>query len=135
MEAFIEAFPLPAASREARGARRTWWPRVDVIETEDALTARFELAGFELEDLEVTLDNDLLTVKGTRSPEAPEGAVYRIRELADGTFSRSIRLSDEFDSGGVEAGFSKGILEVMVPKRPEILPRTVQIRSGSTGSN
>ncbi len=131
VEALLETLPLPTAPgfgiREARWTRRPWTPRIDVIETDEALVSRFELAGFRLEDLEVTLDNNLLTIKGTRSSDAPEGAVYRVRELADGDFSRSIRVSDDFDADGVEAGFSNGILEVVVPKRPQVLPRTVRI--------
>ncbi len=134
VEAFLEALPLPAAPgfgvRETRWTRRPWAPRVDVIETDEALVTRYELAGFRLEDLEVTLDSNLLTVKGTRSSDAPEGAVYRVRELADGAFSRSIRVSDDFDPDGVVADFSNGILEIVVPKRPQVLTRTVQIGTG-----
>lgn len=134
VETLLEVLPLPAAPgfgvRETRRTRRPWSPRVDVIETDEALVTRYELAGFRLEDLEVTLDNNLLTVKGTRSSEAPEGAVYRVRELADGSFSRPIRVSDDFDPDGVVAEFSNGILEVVVPKRPQVQTRTVQIRTG-----
>ena len=133
MEALLDVLPLPISPRfglrEDNPARRPWLPRVDAIETQDALTVKYELAGFRLENLEVTLDNNLLTVKGTRSPDTPEGAVYRIRELAEGSFSRSIRVSDDFDPEAVEARFSDGILEIVVRKRPDVLPRTIQIES------
>lgn len=98
-----------------------------MIETQDALVVRYELAGFRLEDLEVTLDDNLLTVKGTRSVDTPEDAVYRVRELAGGTFSRSIQVPDDFDSEDVGARFSNGILEIVVRKRTDVLPRTIQI--------
>lgn len=136
LEALLEVLPDPFAprfgiARGHRAARRSWVPRVDVHETQDALTVRYELAGFRLEDLEVTLDDNLLTVKGTRSSEAPEGAVYRIRELAHGAFSRSIRVSDDFDPEKVGARFSDGLLEIVIRKRPEVQPRTIQIESAS----
>ena len=108
---------------------RVWLPRVDVVETEDALTVSYELPGFELEDLEVTLDSNLLTVKGTRSSDIPEGAVYRVRESAEGAFSRSVRVADQFDTEKVDAKLSKGILEILLRKRPEVLPRTIQIKA------
>lgn len=133
VEALLDVLPLPTAARfglrEGNPTRRPWLPRVDAIETQDALTVKYELAGFRLEDLEVTLDNSLLTVKGTRSAETPEGAAYRIRELAEGSFSRSIRISDDFDPEEVEARFSDGILEIVVRKRPDVLPRTIQIEA------
>ena len=131
MEALLNVLPRSTAARfdlrEGHLSRRTWLPRVDVIETHDALTVRYELAGFRLEDLEVTLDDNLLTVKGTRSQDTPEGAVYRIRELAEGSFSRSVRVSDDFDPEEVGARFSEGILEIVVRKRTEVVPRTIQI--------
>lgn len=131
VEALSEAFPRPAAYRfgfrDGRFAGQTWLPRVDMIESDSSLTVRYELAGFRLEDLEVTLDDNVLTVKGTRSPALSEGAVYRLQELAEGGFSRSIRVSENFDPKRVEAKLSNGILEVILEKRPDVLSRTIEI--------
>lgn len=115
--------------REGQVAPQAWLPRVDIIESDGSLTLRYELAGFRSEDLEVTLDDNLLTVKGTRSPALPEGATYRLQESAEGSFSRSIRVGEEIDSGSVEATFNDGLLEVVLRKRPDVAPRTIPIEA------
>ena len=131
VEALLGAFPRPGGYRfgfrEGRFAHQSWLPKVDIIESGNALTLRYELAGFRLQDLEVTLDDDLLTVKGTRSSFLPDGAAYRLQEVAEGSFSRSIRVGENFDPERVEATFSDGILEVVLEKRPDVLPRTIAI--------
>ena len=131
MESLFEALPRPGGYRfgfrEGRLAPQAWLPRVDIIDSDTSLTLRYELAGVRSEDLEVTLDDNLLTVRGTRSPALPEGAGYRLQELAEGSFSRSIRVGEEFDPERVEATFSTGILEVLLRKRPDVAPRIIPI--------
>lgn len=105
----------------------SWLPRVDVAETEESLTVRYELAGFDPDDLEATLEDNVLTVKGERTFTAPEGASYRRRELAQGSFTRSIRIPESYDADSIRASYSNGLLEVTVGKRPETLPKTVEI--------
>lgn len=127
VEALFDALLRPGAHRFGWRSE-AWTPRVDIIESDAALTLRWELAGFRLEDLEVTLDDGVLTVKGSRSTEAPDGAVHRRRELAEGEFSRSIRVADHFDPDRVEASLANGILEVVLEKAPEVHPRTIEIK-------
>ena len=91
---------LPLAGTHLLGTRDrlqapTLVPRVDIIESSTDITARFELPGFELGGLEVTVEDNVLTVKGSRDHELAEGATYRHRELADGGFSRSVTLADK----------------------------------------
>jgi len=104
-----------------------WQPRVDVTETEESLTVRYELAGFDPDGLEATLEDHVLTVKGERSFAADEGASYRRRELAQGSFTRSIRIPESYDADAIRASYSNGLLEITVGKRPETLPKTVEI--------
>ena len=125
---------LPLAGTHLLGARDrlgapTLVPRVDIIESGADITTRFEIPGFELADLEVTVEDNVLTVKGSRSHDLAEGATYRHRELADGEFSRSITLADNVDSDQVTARLANGILEVVVPKQPDVLPRTIDIEA------
>ena len=133
IEAIFEGLPRPGGYRfafgDGRAGDQAWLPRADIIETETGLTIRYELAGFELDDLEVTLDGNVLTVKGSRTGTIPEGAAYRLRELPEGRFSRSIRVAKHLDPDSVEARFSKGILEVTLDKRADVLPRTIQVRT------
>lgn len=131
-EALLGVLPRPTGHlfgfRESRPADQARRPSVDILESDAALTLRFSLAGFAVEDIEATLENGLLTVEGARSAEAPEGSVYRRRELPDGEFSRSIRVGGRFDPERVQAKLADGILEVVLEKRPEVLPRTIPVQ-------
>ena len=131
IDSLFEGFPI--AGTHLLGTRDrvapTLVPRVDIIESSTDITARFELPGFELGDLEVTVEDNVLTVKGSRAHDLAEGATYRHRELADGGFSRSVTLADNMDSDQVAARLANGILEVVVQKQPDILPRTIQIEA------
>jgi HSP20 family protein len=85
------------------------------------------LAGFKAEDLEITLDDGLLKVSGSRSFDTPEGAKTYRSELARGTFSRTLRVTDAYDADKVNASYANGLLEILLEKRPEVLPRTIEI--------
>ena len=108
---------------------RAWMPRVDVYEVDNTLNLRFELAGFAADDLEVTLEEGLLKVSGSRSFEVPESAEVHRQELASGSFSRTVRVTDAYAAEGVGASFSNGLLHVTLEKRPEVLPRTIEIEA------
>lgn len=107
----------------------SWAPRADVVESETALTVRYELAGFHPDDLRATVEDNVLTVTGERAFPSSDGDTYRRRELAQGSFTRSIRIPEGCDPGNVRASFTGGILEVTVGKHPEVLPKTVEIEA------
>ncbi len=132
IDSLFEGFPLAGThlfSTRDRLEAPTLVPRVDVIESGAEVTARFEIPGFEQADIEVTVEDNVLTVKGARSYDLAEDATYRHRELADGRFSRSVTLPDNVDSDQVAARIANGILEVAVQKRPDVLPRTIEIEA------
>ena len=108
---------------------RTWAPRVDVFETDDSLIVRYELAGFSVDDLDVTLEDGVLTVKGERSLDIAEGARSHRTELARGPFSRSLRVTESFDPDAVKAAYANGLLEITLEKRSEVLPRSIEIET------
>ncbi len=132
VEALFDMLPRQAGHlfgrRDGHPADQARVPQVDILESDENLTLRFALPGFAIEDLEVRLDDDVLTVEGARQTVTPEGAVYRRRELPAGRFTRSIRVADHFDPEQVRAELSNGILEVALEKRPDALPRTIEIR-------
>ncbi len=132
-DSLFEGFSLAGTqlldTRDRLEAPKTLVPRVDIIESSTDITTRFELPGFELGDLEVTVEDNVLTVKGSRAHDLAEGATYRHRELADGGFSRSVTLADNVDGDQVTGRLANGILEVVVQKQPDILPRTIQIEA------
>ena len=114
------------------GARRSgssWVPRVDVFEKADTLMVRAEIPGVNPEDVEVTIEGGTLTISGSRSfenDESDEGGFHR-KELFEGSFKRTILLPEGTDPEAITANSKDGMLEVTVPKRPEVLPRKVSI--------
>ena len=109
-------------------ARNRWMPRVDVFDKDNDLVVRTEVPGVDPESIEVTVEGGALTIKGGRSFENEESTEnYHRKEIFEGTFERTILLPDGVDPEAVTAASKDGILEISVPKRPEVLPRKVTI--------
>ena len=92
-------------------------PKVDIEERDDELRLAAELPGLEDKDFEVTIDGDLLTIKGKKELErdvSREGV--SMVERADGSFERNFRVAWDVDPESVRASFKNGVLEVVVPK-------------------
>ncbi len=92
-------------------------PRVDVINRDEEIVVRAELPGVKKDDLDVSLAEDLLTIKAASKEESEEeeGGYHR-REISRGEFTRSIRLPANVDAEKVRAKFADGILELNLPK-------------------
>ena len=86
-----------------------------------------ELAGVKLEDLEVYVIDDELTVKGERTNTEREGVTYHRRERGVGPFSRVLRLPVEVDADKVEATLRDGVLTIKLPKADAVLPRRIEV--------
>ena len=108
--------------------RRGWLPSVDVFDRENALVIRMDIAGVSPDDVDVTIEDRTLTIAGPRSldTEGDDPGFHR-REISTGAFKRTLVLPDGLDAGEISATATNGILEVSVPRRPEVLPRKVQI--------
>ncbi len=106
-----------------------WAPRVDIREEKDRYVADFELPGLEKDEVQVTLENGVLTVTGERKREETreDDKIYR-SERFYGKFARSLRLPDDVNAEQVEAGFKNGVLRVAVPKKEESKPRSIEIK-------
>jgi HSP20 family protein len=110
---------------EGRPAKR-WMPRVDVFDHENDLMVRTEVPGVDPETIEITVEGGTLSIKGGRSFETEESkANYHRKEIFEGSFERTILLPDGIDAEAVSATSKDGILEISIPKKPEILPRKV----------
>jgi len=107
-----------------------WLPAVDVAETENEFTIRAELPGLEAKDVSVTVDNNVLTLKGERKTdkEIKKENYYRM-ERAYGTFSRSFTLPSFVDPGNVRADFKNGLLVLTLPKKSAAKSKTVEIHA------
>jgi HSP20 family protein len=101
-------------------ARQDFAVKVDTAETEKAYEVTVELPGVEEKDVSVTLNDDVLTVKGEKRTERDETEKnYHLTERSYGAFERSFRLPENVDPGKIAAGFDKGVLKVTLPKSPE----------------
>jgi HSP20 family protein len=103
-------------------------PRINVSETESALEVEAELPGLDEKDVEVVLNEDILTIKGERKDEREEKKKdYHLTERSYGSFQRSIRLPYDIDPGTISASFNKGLLKITLPKPAEAKQKSVKI--------
>jgi len=93
-------------------------PRVDVSETGKEVRITADLPGLDEKDVEVTVTNNMLTIKGEKKVEKEEGDYYH-SERSYGYFDRTIALPQGIDADNAKAKFKKGVLKVTIPKKPE----------------
>lgn len=107
----------------------TWAPLVDVHETAENFVLEADLPGMNKEDIDVTLDNGTVTVKGSRKQEVEEnGKGFHRVERRYGRCERAFRLPKEVDAEKIKAEFEKGVLRVTLPKREEAKPKQIQVQ-------
>lgn len=105
-------------------------PALDVEETEDAFTLYVELPGVAAEDVDITLEESVLTISGERRfYDEKEADGFRRVERSFGRFHRAVRLPDRVDANRVEAGYRDGLLTITVPKAEEAKPRRIEVRA------
>lgn len=106
-------------------------PSIDVRETEAEYVVEAELPGMDEKDVNVTLRNGVLTLKGEKKSEREEKKDdYHLMERSYGSFQRSIQVDDAIDADKVQATFEKGVLKVTLPKRPEAVKAEKRIPVG-----
>jgi HSP20 family protein len=111
-------------------ATRAWAPALDIAERTDAYVVTVEVPGIEPEQLEITLEDGVLTISGERRFEAEtkEQQYHRV-ERSYGAFRRSITLPARVKADAIDASFEDGLLQVVVPKAEEAKPRRIEVRS------
>lgn len=108
-------------------------PAVDVVERDDAYVVSAELPGLDDKDVEVEVSDECLTLRGEKQEEKDEKkAGYHLQERRFGSFERSFRLPEGVDAERIAAGFTKGVLTVTLPKKPEAKKavRKVEVKGG-----
>jgi HSP20 family protein len=108
-----------------------WAPALDIAERTDAYLVTVELPGVKLDDLEITLEDGLLTIQGERqfTSESSEQQYHRV-ERSSGAFRRSITLPAHVMADAVEASIEDGVLRILVPKADEAKPKRIQVNPG-----
>lgn len=108
-----------------------WIPRVDVFDRGEDIVVRMEVAGIDPADIDITVEDRTLTISGTRrhDEEVQESSWHR-REILTGEFQRTLVLPKGLDAEEIKARADNGILEVTLPRTPEVLPRKVKVDIG-----
>ena len=114
---------------EDRPLRGTWVPAVNILEREDAMVITADLPGLKAEDVEVTVEEGILSIRGERKlEETSEGETYHRVERMYGVFERTFTLPNSVDVDKIDARFSNGEMVLTLPKREESKPRSVKIK-------
>ena len=107
-----------------------WTPVLDVSEGKDALTVKAELPGVEAKDIAVSLEGDMLTIKGEKEQKKEEKDERQHRvERAWGAFMRSVRLPATVDGSKVAAAFKNGVITITLPKAPGAKGTTIPVKA------
>ena len=111
-------------------------PPMDVVRTADGLSVRIELPGMRPDDVDISVNDGMLTVSGERKLDAgvaDDAWVHRERPV--GRFERSFSLPEGTDPSGIKASFDAGVLELHIPSAPERRPHKVQIDTGGASAD
>jgi HSP20 family protein len=105
-----------------------WAPLADVLETKDAIAIKVELPGMTEKDINVEMENGVITIRGERKIETEtKDKGYRRIERSYGKFVRSFTLPPNVDSNKIVAAYNNGVLELDIPKKEEAKPKTIQV--------
>jgi HSP20 family protein len=111
-------------------SQKRWVPAFDIAETETEIVVKAELPGMDVKDIEITLTDGLLTIKGEKKREHEDKREnYHRIERQYGSFSRSVSLSKGVKADAIDAGYKDGVLTVTLPKAEEHKPRKIEVKN------
>jgi len=123
-DSFLEGRPVRRVEDD-----REWLPSVDVSETKNDLVIKAELPGLDTKDIDISMNNGYLTIKGEKKHEKEEkDENYHVIERSYGSFTRSVRLPREVQSDKITASFKNGILKITLPKSEEAKKKEIKIK-------
>ena len=116
-------------------ARGAWAPSVDIYENKDQIVLEAELPGMKQEDFDLSIENNVITLRGERKFEKTEETDnYHRVERSYGAFTRSFTLPQTVSAEGASAEYNNGVLRVTLPKREETKARRIQVGGTSPGT-
>jgi HSP20 family molecular chaperone IbpA len=105
-------------------------PAVDVSETENEYILTASMPGVGKDDVDVSVEDHVLTVEGRAREEEPADCRNVAREFEVGHYRRSFELSEDVDAGAIKANVKNGLLKITLPKREEVKPKKIQVNVG-----
>lgn len=125
--------PRPASFDREEMTHGAWAPSVDIYEDKERLILEAELPGMNREDFEISVENNIITLRGERKFEKKtDGDNYHRVERSYGSFTRSFTLPQTVTADGATADFDNGVLRVSLPKREETKARKIEISGTGT---
>jgi HSP20 family protein len=110
----------------------TWAPSVDIFETEHELVVKADLPDVKPEELDIRVENNILTIRGERKFEKKVNESNYLRvERSYGSFSRSFSLANTVNSEAIKADYQNGVLTLNIPKREEAKPKQIKVSVGN----
>lgn len=110
----------------------TWAPAVDIFETEQELVVKADLPDVDAKDLDIRVENNVLTIRGERKFEKKVNEEDYLRvERAYGAFARSFSLASTVNSENIKADYQNGVLTLTIPKREEAKPKQIKVNVGA----
>jgi len=120
---------FPEKPWHERYATHEWLPSIDLKETKEKLVVKAELPGLEAKDVELTLTDDILTIRGEKREEKEEKDEHHFfAETYHGTFERKIKLPALVTTDKIDANFDKGVLTISLPKSEEAKRKEIKIK-------
>jgi HSP20 family protein len=114
---------------DEQSLRGAWVPAINILEKDDSMQITADLPGLNPEDVEVTVEQGVLNIRGERKfEEAAEGETFHRVERLYGVFERNFTLPNSIDTEKIEANFNNGVMVLTLPKREESKPRSVKIK-------
>ena len=127
MDRLFDTFAVPEGAPASAA-----FPALNVWEDHDRLNVEAEVPGMKMDELEILIQGDELTLRGTRKTTDDPNACYVRRERGSGAFVRYLTLPFEVDAGQVEATLRDGVLTIRMPKSERAKARRIQVRSENT---
>ena len=118
-------------NRLTEGTGNEWGLALDVSEVDEGFVVKASLPGLKPEDLNITFDNNVLTIQGAvRDEQETKDQRYHLRERRFGTFQRSIQLPAPIKADEIDAKYENGVLTLNLPKAEEAKPKRISVKSG-----
>lgn len=109
--------------------KASWYPPVDIYETESSIVLKAEIPGVDKKDMEIKIEDDTLTIKGEKKVERDTKTENFLRaERAYGAFQRSFTLPKTVERENIKASLKKGVLTLILPKKEEVRPKQISIQ-------
>ena len=126
---YTRAVGLPRTGNQASLEPGDWSPQVDIAETDKEFVIKAEIPEVKKEDVKVTVENVVLTIRGERKQETEEkGKKFHRVERHYGSFTRSFTLPDNVDAANIKASFKDGMLGLQIQKTAEAKPKSIEVK-------